>query len=795
MDRSDLDAVERGLAVVRQAMRREKEASRPDKYDRIPSEMPTALRALYETGTWSSSPVYCWDLVASVSTEGHEKAKAAEDALSHMSFRPPPGLAEVAHTTLRAEHSPAVMAAASFAEPVRDAVRQALEAQKEARAAKARTLTGNYRDLRKWWLAGLAAAEEKRAPQEKENARIADRVLVMATRASSGMGNPMSAKECDGILKDILAAGGTAGGVTRWGLSLATIPVQMLTYRPPDGGVLVDDPLAEHYAAKNVNPWTRAERLLFLEKFLSHGKNFRRIATFFEHKSVEDVVRFYFENKKPLKLKQLAKDGFMKKRASKKNALIELSRMPTEARSIKNNFAGEAACATMAAAMSMHEKDDVLINSCTASNGGGRSNSSEASLMREAGKGWKLCDQQALVFALCRHKIDDDFSSLGIPVVWCRISYEVRTKSPAQCRQFYVHFKALLGLDKFQPPDLSSVRKNPPKRPRPLELAGPKDEPAEPPLSRPRQSVQSCERELERDQAGAPSVQRASGGPRLPIASARPKPRHTPEDEGMLPVLPTHSVASGKTNGVQNAGAPTGDLLDYSNAPLQNRSVGNVGNLVRGGRAVSDECPQDHGISSIPECMPGPPTIGTNASKAYTSPEENGRSGPKAADSGTVNLPALPQAGIENATTRHREPVQQFPNRRDSSLNGSNQMYDDDSFTTSAGAGKEEPKLFKEEDAGTQSLVVSNLSQPVAVLERRPGNFEKTDRSSAAGNQVPKLEPPAPMGTAPNAPQHGDLHSPAQIAASRQSSGPSGAGSVLVVSGSAAGSARAPATS
>lgn len=486
--RNDLEAVERGLEVVRDAMRREREATKPDKYDRVPAEMPTALRALYESGTWSDSPVYCWDLVASVSAEGHEKAKAAEGALSRMSFRPPPGLADVAHTTLRAEHSPVVLAAASYSEPIRDAVRDALDARRKARAEKVRKLSADYRDLRKSWL--IRRKSNTPAPGSRQYVQQldADRELVKATRALSGMGGGMADDACDKVLGEISASGGTAGGVTRWGLSLATIPDQDIDYRAPDGGVLVDDPLAEHYAAKNVNPWTRAERLLFLEKFVSHSKNFRRIATFFEHKSVEDVVRFYFENKKPLKLKQLTKDGLIKRRATKKNALIELSRMPTEARSIKNNFAGEAASATMAAAFAVEDEEDNVAISYTASNTSGPSHASEASLMREAGKGWMPGDQQALIFALCRHKIDDNFSSLEIPIVWCRVSHEVRTKSPAQCRQFYVHFKALLGLDKYQPPEISNLRRATPKRPRPADFArssGLEQRPA----SRPRQSL------------------------------------------------------------------------------------------------------------------------------------------------------------------------------------------------------------------------------------------------------------------------------------------------------------------
>lgn len=482
--RPNIDAVERGLAVVRQVTRREQEATKPDKYDRVPAEMPTALRALYETGSWHSAPVYCWDLVLKVSAEGHEKAKAAEDSLSHMSFRPPQGLAQVAHTTLRAEHSPAVTAVATTKSTVREAVSASIRAKKDKRAAHVSALNTEYRRLREKWIEDLKRAESAMTQKEKDEKLASDRLLVMATRASSGMGGGMSVKECDACLSEIELSGGTAGGVSRWNSSLATIPEQDLSYSPPDGGILMDDPLADHYAAKNINPWTRAERYLFLEKFISHNKNFRRIATFFEHKSVEDVVRFYFENKKALKLKQLTKEAQMKKRTNKKNALIELSRLPTESRSIKNNFAGEAASAIMDGAYlpSVNES----LHSTPAHD---PAMAPESALMREAGKGWKPRDQQLLIFALCRHRIDDDFTGKNIPVVWCRISYEVRTKTPSQCRQFYAHFKSLLGLDKYQPPDPASIPKSTPKRPRPSDASGAGSDSAEEPKSnRPRRN-------------------------------------------------------------------------------------------------------------------------------------------------------------------------------------------------------------------------------------------------------------------------------------------------------------------
>lgn len=437
----ELAAVNRGLSVVEDAIYREFTAGQADRYGRAPAEMPDALRDLYENGTWKHQPVYLWDLVLSASRDGHQRASAADAPLNRLSFHPPSGLAAIASSTTRAEHSPVVAEALAAANRSRERVRKAILRRRETLDSKMQDLATLYQRLRREWLAKLSECERNLSPEQVRQRKTLDRELVMATRGTTGMGEHMSHKEIDSTLAEIQSAGGTCGGLSRWGSNLATIPDQDLSYCPSNGSVLVDDPLVLHYDTKVVNPWTRAERLLFLEKFLAHHKNFRRIATFFDHKSVDDVVRFYFDNKKQLALKQLTRDAHMKKRTSKKNALIELSGLPTESRSIKHNFQGDEND-TGGQSCYMWPMDSV---SSTSSDG--------ISETRQAGRGWTDNDQQALIFALCRHKIDDDFSSTEkTPRVWCHIAAEVGTKTPAQCRSFYAHFNSVLALDRFQPP-------------------------------------------------------------------------------------------------------------------------------------------------------------------------------------------------------------------------------------------------------------------------------------------------------------------------------------------------------
>ncbi|KAI5428952.1 hypothetical protein KIW84_033807 [Lathyrus oleraceus] len=51
---------------------------------------------------------------------------------------------------------------------------------------------------------------------------------------------------------------------------------------------LVEDPLAIEKERAVINPWTSEERNIFLKKFAAFGKDFRKIATFLDHKTMAD---------------------------------------------------------------------------------------------------------------------------------------------------------------------------------------------------------------------------------------------------------------------------------------------------------------------------------------------------------------------------------------------------------------------------------------------------------------------------------------------------------------------------
>ncbi|EPS64788.1 hypothetical protein M569_09989, partial [Genlisea aurea] len=61
---------------------------------------------------------------------------------------------------------------------------------------------------------------------------------------------------------------------------------------------LVEDPLALEKERYLINTWTSSEREVFIDKLASFGKDFRKISSFLDHKTVADCVEFYYKNHK-----------------------------------------------------------------------------------------------------------------------------------------------------------------------------------------------------------------------------------------------------------------------------------------------------------------------------------------------------------------------------------------------------------------------------------------------------------------------------------------------------------------
>lgn len=440
-----LQAVQDAIRITDSQLTEEHDALQQDRFGRRPSEMPKALRNLYQNGAWREHSIYLWPLVLEHSRIGHRLAANAEAELGSISYKQDTPLSE--GEAILEEAIKESLAAKAACAP---RMRRIFAARWAACDSRERQLSRTYMQKRRYWVSMLDANEENRSPEAVEAAIARDRELLVATRATSGMGGGMTNREIDLIFQEIETAGGTAGGYERWSRSITKIPNHNPDYLTPacdGGGVLMQNPLADHYATRNVNPWTAEERRMFLEKFVAHAKNFRKISAFFEHKSIEDVVRFYYDNKMRLGLKQLLKDSHLRKRGTRKLALTELAKLPTESRSIKDNFIHQPGFFSPDDQDEQEKENDRTI---ALSNG-------------TMGRGWTPQDRQALIHALCRFDVskEGEKTNVSVSTVWESIAAAVGNKTPKQCRQFYTKYKDIFGFGIYTPPSNPRSRRSP----------------------------------------------------------------------------------------------------------------------------------------------------------------------------------------------------------------------------------------------------------------------------------------------------------------------------------------------
>ena len=78
----------------------------------------------------------------------------------------------------------------------------------------------------------------------------------------------------------------------------------------------VQDPLAEHNQYRNRLVWTQEETQIFLERYLLHPREFKKIASYLPSKSIKEVIEFYYLHRIDMHLKDL--ENRQKKRGRKK---------------------------------------------------------------------------------------------------------------------------------------------------------------------------------------------------------------------------------------------------------------------------------------------------------------------------------------------------------------------------------------------------------------------------------------------------------------------------------------------
>lgn len=86
---------------------------------------------------------------------------------------------------------------------------------------------------------------------------------------------------------------------------------------------LVEDPCAVEKERSTVNPWTAEEAEIFIKKLAAFGKDFRKIASFLDHRTVADCIEFYYKNHKSKCFEETRHNfGFVKQRKCQTTYLV-----------------------------------------------------------------------------------------------------------------------------------------------------------------------------------------------------------------------------------------------------------------------------------------------------------------------------------------------------------------------------------------------------------------------------------------------------------------------------------------
>ncbi|KAG9140763.1 hypothetical protein Leryth_006951 [Lithospermum erythrorhizon] len=94
---------------------------------------------------------------------------------------------------------------------------------------------------------------------------------------------------------------------------------------------VVEDPLAVEKETSIFNPWSPEEEELFIDKLAEFGKDFKRISSFLDHKTIADCIQFYYKSHKSDAFKRAKKKPEFSKQSATTYMLTSGNRCNREA--------------------------------------------------------------------------------------------------------------------------------------------------------------------------------------------------------------------------------------------------------------------------------------------------------------------------------------------------------------------------------------------------------------------------------------------------------------------------------
>ncbi|XP_073139278.1 uncharacterized protein [Henckelia pumila] len=167
---------------------------------------------------------------------------------------------------------------------------------------KEKALTLKYRLFQHFWSQGrLVSARKLRALSHKKPDLIGHKMHRFSrARISAAAGNSqtVSAEDVIDFLSWLLSKSSVKPYRNTLKMPTLILDKEMQISRFISNNGLVVDPRALETERSMINTWTSEERDIFLDKLATFGKDFRKIASFLDHKTTAECVEFYYKNHK-----------------------------------------------------------------------------------------------------------------------------------------------------------------------------------------------------------------------------------------------------------------------------------------------------------------------------------------------------------------------------------------------------------------------------------------------------------------------------------------------------------------
>ncbi|KAL4576425.1 hypothetical protein LXL04_012518 [Taraxacum kok-saghyz] len=166
---------------------------------------------------------------------------------------------------------------------------------------KERVITSKYQALHYSWKEELCLLSTKKSAKSHKKFESSSRMGYADSHRCRSSGGGMSlipTTETLDYVKKLLSDSSVRTQRSSLKMPCLILDKSERTTRFISDNALVENPVEVEKEKSIINAWSKQEKETFLEKYALFGKNFKKIASFLQHRTIADCVEFYYKNHK-----------------------------------------------------------------------------------------------------------------------------------------------------------------------------------------------------------------------------------------------------------------------------------------------------------------------------------------------------------------------------------------------------------------------------------------------------------------------------------------------------------------